>query len=331
MSRGPLRNRLEWLAARAAFGLLSVLPDVVLRGGVACLSWLACTCGVRRRTHARLLVEQRLGLPPGSPEARRIVRGAFDTLLFNAIEPVLLEREFARGRGLAEFVRVEGAEHLHAAHAAGRGVIAVTGHFGSWETFVIVMKLLFQPVWVVTRHLENPLLEREVVARRLKWVAGRLPKEGSALRMARVLRAGGTLGLLLDQNAGQHGLVLDFLGAPASHHGVAGVLAQRCGAAVVPTYLVREPGRLRFRMIVEPAIVADPRLPEAEAVLEVTRRLSASLERQVRAHPEQWLWLHDRWRHARRAALKAAREGAGAPEPPAGRTGVAAAQGTNGP
>lgn len=327
VTRGALQNRAEWLAARVAMATLAALPGFVLRGGVTFLSWAAYGLAVRRRRHTLRLVRERLGLPDGSPEARRIVRGAFDTLLLNAIEPLLIERELARGRDIREFVTVEGGEHLVAAHAAGRGVIAVTGHFGSWEAFVIVMKLLFQPVWVVTRHVENPLLERDIVARRLRWVAGRLPKEGSALRMARVLRSGGTLGLLLDQNAGRQGLVLDFLGAPASHHTVAGVLAQRCGAAVVPVYLVREPGRLHFRMLVEPAIEAAPGLDEAAAVREVTGRLSASLERQVRAHPEQWLWLHDRWRHARVAGRRAEQDAA----PAAGGTGVPVAQGTNGP
>lgn len=327
VSRGALQNRAEWLAARAALATLAVVPDAVLRGGVAFLSWASCALAVKRRRHTLRLVRERLGLPEGAPEARRIVRGAFDTLLLNAVEPLLIERELARGRDIREFVTVEGGEHLQAAHAAGRGVIAVTGHFGSWEAFVIVMKLLFQPVWVVTRHVENPLLERDIVSRRLRWVAGRLPKEGSALRMARVLRSGGTLGLLLDQNAGRQGLVLDFLGAPASHHTVAGVLAHRCGAAVVPVYLLREPGRLRFRMLVEPELRPDPALDEEQAVRDVTERLSASLERQVRAHPGQWLWLHDRWRHARVEGRRAARQAAAT----GGGTGVTVAQGTNGP
>jgi KDO2-lipid IV(A) lauroyltransferase len=326
-SRNALRNRLEWLAARLAFVPLSVLPGPVLVFGMTLLSRLACALGVSLRRRTCRLVEARLGLPRGSPEARRVVRGAFDTLLLNAVEPTLLERQLRRGRDIRDFVTVEGAEHLQAAQASGRGVIVVTGHFGAWEAFVIVMHRLFQPVWVITRQLNNPLLERELVERRLKWVAGRLPKEGSGLRLARVLRRGGTAGLLLDQNAGQHGAILRFLGAPASQHTVAGTMARRVGAVVVPAYLLRLPGRLRFHMLVEPAVQVDPALGEEQAVLEVTRRLSDSLERQVRARPEQWMWLHDRWRHAERVLRQQAREPGAGP----GRTQAASAEGTNGP
>ena len=325
--RNTLRNRLEWLAARLAFLPLAVLPAPILVLGMTALSRAAYWLGFRRRRHTVRLIEARLGLARGSPEARRVARGAFDTLLLNAIEPTLLERQLRRGRDIQEFVTVEGGEHLHAAQASGRGVLLVTAHFGAWEALAIVLHLLFRPVWVITRHLNNPLLERELVERRLKWVAGRLPKEGSGLRLARILLQGETAGLLLDQNAGQQGAILPFLGAPASQHTVAGTLARRVGAVVVPVYLVRLPGRLRFHMLVEPALQVDQTLPEEQAVLQVTRLLSESLERQVRARPDQWMWLHDRWRHAERVL----RHTAGTADAAAGRTQVATAEGTNGP
>ncbi|MBM3985382.1 MAG: lysophospholipid acyltransferase family protein [Planctomycetes bacterium] len=318
---------MEWLAVRLAFVPLTVLPGPVLVGGMTLLSRIAYALGGSLRRRAVQLVEARLGLPAGCPEARRVVRGAYDTLLLNAVEPTLLERHIRRGRDIREFVTVEGAEHLQAAQASDRGVIVVTGHFGAWEALAIVMHQLFRPVWVITRQLNNPLLERELVERRRKWVAGRLPKEGSGLRLARVLRQGGTAGLLLDQNAGRQGAILPFLGAPASHHTVAGSMERRAGAVVVPAYLLRLKGRLRFHMLVEPPVQVDPALPAEQAILEITRRLSQSLERQVRAHPGQWMWLHDRWRHAERVLRREAREGPGPP----GRTQVASAEGTNGP
>jgi lauroyl/myristoyl acyltransferase len=113
------------------------------------------------------------------------------------------------------------------------------------------------------------------------------------------------------------------IASPASHHKVVGVLARRFGAPAVPVYLLREPGLLRFRMVIEPPIAADPALPPEDAERDVTARLSASLAAQVRAHPEQYLWLHDRWRHAERAVRLARREAGGDSRVPV-------AQGTNG-
>lgn len=94
-------------------------------------------------------------------------------------------------------------------------------------------------------------------------------------------------------------------------HKVAGIMARRFGVAVLPLYVLREPGHLRFRAIFEEPILADETLAEEEAELDVIRRVADSLEARIRQTPEQWLWLHDRWRKAawilRRQARKAAR------------------------
>jgi KDO2-lipid IV(A) lauroyltransferase len=166
-------------------------------------------------------------------------------------------------------------------------------------------------VWAVGRTLDNPRLDRLVREMRGVPLAGTLPKEGSGRHLARLFKKGEIVGLLLDQNAGQHGVMMDFMGSPAMQHKVAGIMARRFGVAVVPLYALREPGHLRFRVIFEEAILADDSLSDEEAELDVIRRVAESLEARIRETPEQWLWLHDRWRKAawilRRRARQAAR------------------------
>lgn len=310
------RQRLEWLAARGLVRLLGLLPSSWLLLAARCAARVAGRLARRRRRTVERQVAERLGHAPGSPASRRVVRGAFRTLLLNLVDPLLLERALDDGRPLEQLVDIEGARHLESALASGRGVIVATGHLGAWECLLIVLHRRFGPTWIVSRRLRNPLLDQLLWERRRRWAAGRLSKDGCGRRMARLLREGACFGLALDQNAGRQGVLLDFLGAPASHHDVAGIMAARTGALVVPAYLLREPGTLRLRLLVEPPLEAPTGVAPPQAALQVTRRLSDSLERQVRRHPEQWLWLHERWRRAER--LRPPAQPAAAARPMAG-------------
>jgi len=160
-------------------------------------------------------------------------------------------------------------------------------------------------------------------------LAGTLEKEGSGRELVRLFRKGEIVGLLLDQNAGRQGMMLDFFGRPTMQHKVSGVMSTRFGVPVVPVYMTREPGHLRFRLEFEPAIEANPSLSEEDAIQDVMRRVSESLEARIRAQPDQWLWLHDRWRKAQwlldRQARQAAR--AEAAEAASGETGGSEAVG----
>lgn len=314
--RGPLRNWAEFLAAEGVAGLVEALPEVFARRlltGFAGFSWRLAR---RRRGIAVDRVQRALGLSQADARAQQIVRRSFDGLLLNVFEQAFVRGRLLRGERPEDIIAVDGAEHMRAALADQRGVLLCSGHLGAWELIPLIMATLFEPPWMLARELNNPRLQRALMARRLLYARGIIPKTGGGLKLARLLRAGESVVLLLDQNAGSHGEILPFMGMPSSHHNVAGVMAQRYGALAVPYYILREERGRRFRFIVEPAIAADPALPPDQAALDVTRSLSASLEAMVRQYPEQWLWLHDRWRHALHVS-----------QPP---TQVPVVQGTNG-
>ncbi len=303
--RNRVLDRLEDLLAGAALGLVGLLPGplaLVLLGGTARLAfWLSR----RRRRQTRGLVERGLGLARGDPRADAIVAGAYRCLALNVVEPGLVQRGLKRGLPLERYVEIEGLEHLHAALGAEKGILLCTGHFGAWELLSVFMAELGWPIWALARPLDNPYLERRLLERRLVTWKGFISKLGGGLKLARVLKDGEIVGALLDQNAGRQGVVLDFLGAPTSHHNVAGVVARRFGATVLPVYVERLAGPLRYRLSFEAPVPLDTSLPAAAAEIDLTARLSASLAARVRARPEQWLWLHDRWRHARDHGLRA--------------------------
>jgi len=323
-ARSAVRNAVEDVTVGAMMRAVTWLPAGVVLGCARALALGVNVMLPARRRHAQALVRERLGPRVGEASASRIVEGAFRTLALNAVETLLVERALRRGTRPDELVTVEGAEHLRTALAGGRGALLCGAHLGAWELTPLLLSTWFTPIWVVARRLDNPRLERRLAAHRGRFTRGSVAKEGGAPQLVRILRSGEAVGMLLDQNAGRGGVVMDFLGAPSSHHKVAGVLARRFRAPALPVYLLREPGNLRFRMRIEAPIEADPALPAEEAEREVVARLSASLAAQVRAHPEQYLWLHDRWRHAQRAARLSAREAA------ARGSRLAVAQGTNG-
>ncbi len=313
--RSAPRILAEWLAALAIERTIRTLPARLLVQVTSPAAGLARLLWVSRRRNAEALVATRLGHPAGSAESRRIVAGSLRTLLLNLVEPVALQRLLARGQPLDSLLRVEGAEHLDRALASGRGVIVASAHIGAWESLSIVLHQLGKPSWGVWRTSRNPRIDRLLVERRLRWMRGHLPKRGCAQRMKCLLRSGEWLALPLDQAAGRHGVRLDFLGAPASHHMVAGVMSMSARALVLPVYLLREPEPLHFRLVVEPALEARAGRAAVLSPLELTRRLSHSLERQVLAHPDQWLWVQDRWRGAAKAREPGVRPPAAADSP----------------
>ena len=321
-SRSALRNRVEFLGFRLLTLPGRVVPEGALLAFARGLGRLASHLLRAKRRMVLERVRETLGHPPGSPPARRIVRGAFELLALNLVEPALVERRLARGQPFGEIVTVEGGEHLRAALAEGRGVLVCGAHYGAWELALMTMKLaLGAPMWGVARHVENPLIQAEVERLRRPWTLGLIQTDGGGRGIARALRAGEPVGLLLDQNAGRSGLIIDFLGLPTSAHRVPGTMARRFGSPAVTGVLHREPGRLRFRLVLDPPIHADPALPPEEQEADVVRRISACFEARVRAAPEQWLWLHDRWRHARfvlrREARRRAAGDGGVPVPAA--------------
>ncbi len=289
-------NRVEASCVAGLVGAMRVLPAWSCHAALGGLSRLGYLLMRSRREHAVQLVCERLGL--SEPEARHVVKGAFRTLALNVGESILLKRALSKGR-LEDHLIFEGAEHLEQAFERKGGVLIATAHLGAWEITGELLARRFRPVWAVGRTMDNPHLDRLVKELRDSALAGTLAKEGSGRSMARLFKKGESVVLLLDQNAGRQGLMMDFLGSPAMQHRVAGVMARRFDVAVVPLYILREPGRLKFRMVLEPPILAQSELPEDEAIQDVVQRVSDSLEARIRKSPEQWLWLHDRWRKAR--------------------------------
>lgn len=186
---------------------------------------------------------------------------------------------------------------LQAARAQGRGAILVSGHFGQWEAVRGALKARGVECGALYRPVKNPHLERTY---RANLEAGGRPicgRDGAGLRaFVRHLRAGGVVAVLLDQYV-KGGVPIDFLGQPAPSGTMVAELALKHGVPMIPVYGTREPDGIHVALDFEPPI------PHTTA-LEMTEAAADSLAARVRAHPEQYYWLHRRWVKRFRSASK---------------------------
>jgi KDO2-lipid IV(A) lauroyltransferase len=251
-----------------------------------------------RKHRAIARVNLKIAFPGmGEGEARRIVRECYRLMGVSAAEFVELprmDRSYVDGH-----VRIEGLEHVsERMFGENLGFLGLTGHFGNWEVMVNAFAQLVRPVSFLVRPLKDPTLDRIVEERRS--LAGNRPlrKFDSAREVMKIIREGGVVGILADQNVtASNGIPVDFFGLPAyTTHGIAR-LALALRTPIHPFFIFREPGRKFHHVIrVGPALPMDPAAPREEEVLRLTRLCNAEVEKAIRTQPDQWLWLHRRWK-----------------------------------
>jgi len=291
--RTAFRNRLEALAAGGAGAALARLAPEAAEGCGRALGRLYLRLDGKRRNLARANLAR--AFPElSSAEIDSLVVRVFEH--FGGLAAELLHSMGHRPQDALSRIETEGTETARAAFASGRGVLFLTAHLGNWEWAAVGTGALGIPTGVVARPLDNPLLEEPLT--RLRTSTGNfvIAKRDAAREMLRALRKGGAIGILNDQHARPPDAVTaQFFGQPAATSSALAKLVDRTEALVVPAAAIRI-APARWRLTFEPAL--DVRtLPEAERGVErLTARLNGTLEQMIRRHPEQWLWLHNRWR-----------------------------------
>jgi KDO2-lipid IV(A) lauroyltransferase len=283
-----VRQRAEYGLAYALLASLRVPPRGLAEQIAAGAARVLDAAIPKLRRVARINLS--FAFPQMSAEAReRTIDGVFagvGRLLVAFARFPLLTRE-----NVGEWIEYEGLEHYLAAKREGRGVLVATAHLGNWELSAFTHALMTEPMNVMVRPLDNPLID-EVVERYRGLSGNRLIyKKEAARNVLRALKNNEAVGVLLDQNtSAAEGVFVDFFGKAACA-GLGFVkLAYHAQAPVVPGYALWDSARQRY------VLRFFPRIELTGDEQTDTQRIHSHLETVIREYPEQWLWIHRRWK-----------------------------------
>jgi len=289
---GKLQTSLEYAAARIILSVVGALPlRQSIRLGQLFGRVAYLLAGELRRTGE---INLRLAFPEKTPEERReLLKGCFESLgrvlglfshfgdpiesIMSGVEPMALER-------------------LQAAQK-GRGVIFCTAHLGAWELTSFAVAHLGYPMSVIVRPIDNPKIEEMVDRYRTRTGNRTLDKFSAARSMVKTLRSGEFLGLLFDLNALENeAIFVNFFGVPASTNFMTAKLALRSDVPIIPVFAPWDKTRQKFVLQVNEPIKFESSDDQEADVRELTTRLTQHFEDQIRRYPDQWLWIHKRWK-----------------------------------
>jgi KDO2-lipid IV(A) lauroyltransferase len=287
-----LRYRVEAVAARTVQSFVRLLPMSAVRLIGRSIGTLAYLLDVPHRRIAQQNLA--LGFPNRPASERRVlVRNMFahfGALLFELLKFGTLSRS-----QMLAAIEGDGEERVRQALAQGRGVLFFTGHFGYWEIHAMAFALRIEPISVLARPLDNPMLDAMLEEIRTSTGNRVIQRRGAVRRILKDLAAGRGVAILIDQHLHESDAVyVGFFQRPAATTSALAAMALRTGAPVIPVFALPLP-RGRYRLIYERPV--EPPLADApDAVREFTQRCTDVLEMYVRRHPDLWLWMHRRWR-----------------------------------
>ena len=294
--KGRLRRGLERLAARCVAAVTAaVMPLIPLRwcraaGNLA--GYLLYAVSLRRQ---RLADANLVAVFGGrySPHERRAIRLRVAKNMTTLFAELFKLRTFTR-RQILEVMPSEGADHMRKALARGKGALLISAHYGNWEAAGARLAAEGFSVAVVARDASDTQVASLINSSRAGAELRVIGKD-DALGMIRHLRANGVLAILPDQHSNEDPIRVSFLGRPAWCARGPAMLALRTGCAVVPGFGFRNPdGSLRGYCLEE---IPLPQTSDREAaVAELMQRIYDVIGEQIMAHPEQWLWFHNRWK-----------------------------------
>jgi Kdo2-lipid IVA lauroyltransferase/acyltransferase len=289
-----MRRKLEYAAAWPFIKILGLMPRPLSRAFAIGLGQLFYLLHFRLRQ----VGIRNLGMvfPEKSlAERRRILRGVFTSLGRQLAE--LCRFPTYTPENIDEVVVYDGLENYERAYAQGKGVLFLTAHFGGWELSAFAHSLHGHWLHIVMRPMDNEYLDRLLQHYRTMYGNKTVAKDDFVRSLLGAMKAGETVGILMDTNmTPPQGIFVDFFGIPACTASGLARIALRTNAAVVPGFTIWDPELQRYRLRFDPALELI-RTGHLEADIAAnTQMFTKVIENYVRKYPDQWLWVHRRWK-----------------------------------
>lgn len=285
------RYYLYYLAVIGGF-IIAILP---LRVGLFFAN-LAGKAGfaILRRERRKTLANLREAFPEKTnAEIERIAKGVFSNLCKNAVEWVNTYK--LNKKNIDKWVKSEGFEKVKSAFSKGKGVIILTSHFGNWELLGICFLLKGYPGTVIVRRIYFDRYDEFINKVRTSKGIGIIYRDESPKKVLRLLKQNKAVGILADQDMDSvDGVFVDFFGKPAYTPKAPVALALASGASIIPCFMIRE--RNRHRLIITDPIRLVEKSNKEETIKFNTQQWSHVVESYIRRYPEDWVWMHRRWK-----------------------------------
>jgi KDO2-lipid IV(A) lauroyltransferase len=293
--RSLITDYLVYLTARLVVCILQALSFESACRLAEFLAWVVYKVDKR---HRQVAIENLQMAFPGQytdDQIDRTVRGVYRHFCTVVIEFMHMPRHYHL-HNYKQYTVLHEPARMAEALLSGRPILFVTGHFGNWEMAGYALGLVGFQAHAIARPLDNPYLDQFVCSLRQRTGQKLLAKQGDFDNMEKLLREGGIIATLADQDAGPRGLFVDFFGRPASTHKAVALLALEHNAPIIVCGTPTFAGKYHMWAI----DVIDPKDYESthDPVRAVTQRFTTGLEMLIRQAPEQYFWVHRRWKHA---------------------------------
>src|SRR5208283_3111244 len=287
-------DRLQYIPVAMLVRLIGALPRSMARGAGILMGGAVYHLHLRlRRVGMRNL---QLAFPQKTKkERRKILRGVYVSLGRLLVEACLFP--YYTPADASQVAVYQGFENFEAAENRGKGVLFLTGHFGGWEVGSFFHSLMGHPMQIVVRPLDNPYVDALVARYRGLHGNTMIGKQEFARGLIEAMRANATVGILMDTNmTPPQGVFVDFFGIPACTASGLARVALHTGAAVVPAFTIWDPVLRKYRVEFDRAVEL-VRTGDSEAdTIANTAIFTKAIEECVRRYPDQWLWVHRRWK-----------------------------------
>lgn len=289
-----MRRKLEYAAAWPFIKILGLLPRPLSRGFAMVLARLFYLLHFRLRQVGRRNLA--MAFPEKSEAERaRILRGVFTSLGRQLSELCQFPRYTPEN--VDEVVVYDGLENYERAYARGKGVLFLTAHFGGWELSAFAHSLHGHWLHIVMRPMDNPYLDRMIEHYRTMHGNKTVAKDDFVRGLLAAMKAGETVGILMDTNmTPPQGVFVDFFGIPACTASGLARIALRTDAAVVPGFTIWDEELGKYRLRFDPAVELVRTGDQEADIVANTQKFTKVIEEYVRKYPEQWLWVHRRWK-----------------------------------
>ena len=292
---GGLRAWLLYAMMRMVIAFLRCFPVNWNLGTARVFARLWWRMVPKHRRRACAHVRLALGGELTDEEVQRLAKRSLEQLAMFAVDFIFLPHLVTEWTW-SRHVRLHNMPQALRVLLDGKGALLLTAHFGNWELAGYLLALFGFDIAAIMRPLDNHYLNRYVVHNRGKQGLALLDKKGATDSAEAIIRRGGALGFIADQNAGSKGLFVDFFGVKASTYKSIGLLAMSCNAPIIIGYAHRLGNRFRYEVGVERVIHPREWAERDDPLRWITQEYTSAIEASIRRAPEQYLWIHRRWK-----------------------------------